>query len=98
MFHRLKTNDNAMNDKINIIKKFKDISVDEEKTYFNSLTKGKGAIDIVKKFLNMKIELLEKELTRVTAIYEKDNAEKIIACKLIKRSVYIELYDLLNVK
>jgi len=80
-----------------LVKKFKNLTVAEEKQYALSLDAGADAIKIINEYLANVIDALDKELNNTSALYSRpgDNACR-VAALLARREAHYTLLLLLQ--
>ena len=79
-----------------LLKKFKHLDPSEERAYAVSLKDGKGALEIVGKYLLIEIDKIEHLLEDTEELYGKSNGHLLVATLLARRQCQARLYDLLE--
>lgn len=83
---------------LQIIKKFTNLSPEEEKSLSLILSNSEGALKIITDYLEIKIIALDRKLLNPTELYDKSNSDGYIGWILAERASYINLHNVLTNK
>lgn len=81
-----------------IIKKFKELTVAEEREYAVAMNNGEGAVTIIVQYLEESIVRIDSELTNLKELYSKPEGHLYVATLLARRAAQIDMHTLLTSK
>ena len=84
---------------LHIIKKFKDLTLSEERGMAATLNASKPALEIIRAYLEGEVTNLDRQLTNVETLYDGEGDSHLkVACILSQRATNMKLLTLLTTK